>query len=131
MFVNGKFVIFKDGPFKLLEEMKYWERKEKLFKYVDGVRQFFPHAKEQLDTISRIIEKFNPSINTFLDLGCGDGYLGYFISSLYPDAHGVFLDLSKEMINKARKKDAGDKFEFFIQDMLRQRIRHVIVRLKS
>jgi hypothetical protein len=24
--------------------MKYWERKEKLFKYIDGVRQFFPRS---------------------------------------------------------------------------------------
>jgi len=47
--------------------MKYWDRKEKLFKYIDGVRQFFPLAKEQLDTISRLIEKFNSNINTFLD----------------------------------------------------------------
>jgi tRNA (cmo5U34)-methyltransferase len=96
--------------------MKYWERKEQLFKYVDGVRQFFPLAKEQLDTIARVIEKFNPSMNTFLDLGCGDGFLGYFIAVLYPDAQGVFLDFSKEMIDKARKKDKDNKFEFFVQD---------------
>lgn len=41
--------------------MNYWERKEKLFKYIDGVRQFFPLANEQLDTISRILEKYNPT----------------------------------------------------------------------
>ena len=63
--------------------MSYWDKKENLSKYVGGVRQFFPLAEEQLDMISRIIEKFNPSINTFLDLGCGDGFLGYFIYELY------------------------------------------------
>ena len=96
--------------------MNYWERKEKLFKYTESIRQFFPHANEQLETISRIIEKFNPSITNFLDLGCGDGFLGFYIYKLYPDSHGVFLDLSKEMIDKARKKEIDNKSEFIIQD---------------
>lgn len=97
--------------------MNYWERKEKLFKYINGVRQFFPLANEQLDTISRIIEKFNPLINNFLDLGCGDGFLGHFIYKLYPNIHGVFLDSSKEMIDKARQKDLENKSEFIVQDL--------------
>jgi len=42
--------------------MNYWEQKEKLFKYIDGVGQFFPLASEQLNVISRIIEKYNPAI---------------------------------------------------------------------
>lgn len=96
--------------------MKYWNRKEKLFKYVDGVRQFFPLAIEQLDIISRIIEKYNPGIKTFLDLGCGDGFLGYYIYNLYPDSHGVFLDISNEMIEKAQKKDNNHKSEFIVKD---------------
>ncbi len=96
--------------------MSYWDKKEKLFKYVEGVRQFFPLAEEQLDIISRIIGKFNPSVNTFLDLGCGNGFLGHFIYQLYPDAHGVFLDLSTEMIKKAKNKDVDHKSEFVVQD---------------
>ena len=70
--------------------MSYWNRLDKLFKYIDGVRQFFPLASEQLETIARLIKKFNPNINSFLDLGCGDGFLGYFIYKLHPDSHGVF-----------------------------------------
>lgn len=96
--------------------MNYWNRKEKLSKYVGGVRRFFPLAVEQLDVISRIIEKFNPSITTFLDLGCGDGFLGYYVYELYPEARGVFLDHSPEMIQKARKKEADQNSEFVIQN---------------
>lgn len=96
--------------------MSYWDKKENLSKYVGGVRQFFPLAEEQLEMISRIIEKFNPSINTFLDLGCGDGFLGYFIYELYPEAHGVFLDCSPEMVQKAKNKDADFNPEFVVQD---------------
>lgn len=96
--------------------MKYWERKEKLFKYIDGVRQFFPLANEQLDIISRIIEKYNPRVKTILDLGCGDGFLGHFICKLYPNAQGTFVDISEEMINKARLKDLENKSDFFVKD---------------
>ena len=96
--------------------MKYWERKEKLFKYIDGVRQFFPLAQEQLETISRIIDKFNPSIDYFLDLGCGDGFLGRFIYELYPNSEGVFLDISQEMINKVKEKSLKESTKYIVKD---------------
>lgn len=96
--------------------MKYWERKEKLFKYIDGVRQFFPLAQEQLDTISRIIDKFNPSVDYFLDLGCGDGFLGRFVYELYPNSKGVFLDISQEMINKLKEKSLKESTEYIVKD---------------
>jgi len=96
--------------------MKYWERKEKLFKYIDGVRQFFPLANEQLDIISRIIKKYNPTVKTFLDLGCGDGFLGHFIYKLYPNSQGIFVDISEKMINKAKLKDLENKSDFFVEN---------------
>lgn len=96
--------------------MKYWDRKEKLFKYTEGVRQFFPLAEEQLQVISRIIDHFNPRMRTFLDLGCGDGFLGYFIYRLYPESSGVFMDISAEMIQKARARDSNHPSEFITMD---------------
>ena len=96
--------------------MRYWERKEKLFKYTDGARQFFPLAKEQLEIISRIVHKYNPRIKHFLDLGCGVGFLGSFIYELYPDSAGVFLDISGEMIQKEKKRNMPDVSEFMEQD---------------
>ena len=97
--------------------MNYWERKEKLFKYTEGVRQFFPLAEEQLEIISRIIEKFNPGIDSFLDLGCGDGFMGNFIYRLYPGSRGVFLDCSAEMIEKARARNTKKSSEFIVRDL--------------
>ena len=96
--------------------MKYWERKDKLFKYTDGARQFFPLATEQLDTIARILNKYNPSVKSFLDLGCGDGFLGYFIYTLFPSSKGTFLDISEEMIKKARLKELNEISDFVVQD---------------
>ncbi|MFC2138354.1 class I SAM-dependent methyltransferase [Bacteroidota bacterium] len=97
-------------------KMEYWERKEKLFKYIEGVRQFFPLAQEQLDIISRILDKYDIPINNFLDLGCGDGFLGNFIHRLFPESHGVFIDCSQEMINKAKERAAKSDSEYIVQD---------------
>ena len=52
----------------------------------------------------------------FLDLGCGDGFLGRFIYELYPDSKGVFLDISQEMIDKAMEKSLKGSTEFIVQD---------------
>ena len=97
--------------------MSYWDKKEKLVKYVDGVRQFFPLASDQLEVISRVIAKFKPEVRTFMDLGCGDGILGRYIHQLFPEAYGVFLDISGEMINKARKKVKVRQAEFIVADL--------------
>ncbi len=96
--------------------MKYWDKKEKLSKYTDDIRWFFPLAGDQLELISRIIEKFNPGIKTFLDLGCGDGFLGHFIHQEFPESNGVFMDISEEMIKKARKKGTDQRSEYVIGD---------------
>jgi SAM-dependent methyltransferase len=49
-------------------------------------------------------------------LGCGAGFMGYFINELFPDAHGVFVDVSEEMIQKARAENKNYHFDFIVQD---------------
>jgi ubiquinone/menaquinone biosynthesis C-methylase UbiE len=96
--------------------MKYWDKKDKLVKYVEGVRQFFPLASDQLEVISRVIRKFNPRVRNFMDLGCGDGFLDRFIHQEYPDASCVFVDISEEMINKARQMSKNANTAFVVKD---------------
>ena len=83
---------------------------------MEGVRQFFPLAGDQLEVISRIIGKFSPQVRTFLDLGCGDGFLGRFIHRLYPEASGVFVDISEGMINKAGQMSKHNNSTFVVRD---------------
>jgi len=97
--------------------MNYWEQKEKLGKYIGGIRQFFPLASEQLDVIAIIIYKFNSEIKTFLDLGCGGGFMGYYVFEMFPAAKGVFMDVSNEMIKKAEAKANSFQAEFFVGDL--------------
>ncbi|HKI89589.1 MAG TPA: class I SAM-dependent methyltransferase [Draconibacterium sp.] len=96
--------------------MNYWEQKEKLGKYIGGIRQFFPLASEQLDVIARIIYRFNPEVKTFLDLGCGDGFMGYYVFEMFPDSRGIFMDASNEMITRAKAKQNSFQAEFLVGD---------------
>jgi len=96
--------------------MNYWEQKEKLGKYIGGIRQFFPLASEQLDVIARIIYRFNPEVKTFLDLGCGDGFMGYYVFEMFPDSRGIFMDASNEMITRAKAKQNSFHAQLFVGD---------------
>lgn len=97
--------------------MTYWNQKDKQFKYISGVRQFFPLAEEQLAIISRIIDKYNPDISNFLDLGCGDGFMEKYIHHKAPDTTGVFLDISPQMIEQAKANNPMESAEFVVQDL--------------
>ena len=49
-----------------------------------------------------MIELTQTEVTTFLDLGCGDGVLGLAIAQQYPQAQGVFLDMSESMLTAAQ-----------------------------
>ena len=74
----------------------YWKRKQNVEQYLGGVRESFPLVSEQIDAILRIINYFNPNIESFLDLGCGDGFLGKIISHEY-GSEGTYLDCSENI----------------------------------
>lgn len=86
--------------------------------FLEGVRGAIPLAVEQIDILLRIIRKAQPNLDNFLDLGCGDGILGRSILSQYPDARGVFLDISETMIKVAQDSvdQSSGKISFILQD---------------
>ncbi|MCL6472640.1 MAG: class I SAM-dependent methyltransferase [Firmicutes bacterium] len=94
-----------------------WKTKELSKVFLEGVRSSLPLASEQIDIMLRIIQTEMPNINRFLDLGCGDGVLGRAIMAQYPNAGGVFLDLSEPMLNTAKQK-IGERSNacFVLQD---------------
>ncbi|MGL5083937.1 MAG: class I SAM-dependent methyltransferase [Microcoleaceae cyanobacterium] len=86
--------------------------------FLEGVRGAIPLASEQLEIMTRIIQMAKPQIQTFLDLGCGDGILGLTLLRQYPQARGIFLDFSEVMIEAAKQKTkTSHQFtEFFLGD---------------
>ncbi len=82
--------------------MENWKTENLAETYLEGVRSAIPFAHEELEIILRIIKFFKPDLNSFLDLGCGDGVLGKTLLTNQPQATGVFMDFSESMIEAAK-----------------------------
>lgn len=81
---------------------KIWQNTELSKAFLEGVRGAIPLAEEQIDFILRLIQLTQSQVQKFLDLGCGNGILGYSIYQKYPEAKGIFLDISESMLEAAR-----------------------------
>jgi len=94
-----------------------WKSRELGKRYLEIVRAAIPLAKVQAEVLLVMIGKMRKSVSSFLDLGCGDGALGWSVLSKYPKARGVFLDFSETMIAAAKKKaPKQNKNLFFVRE---------------
>lgn len=84
--------------------MESWKTKDLAETYLDGVRGAIPFAHGQIEILLRLIKFFKPNLNSFLDLGCGDGILGKTLLTNWPQAKGIFMDFSEPMIEAAKTK---------------------------
>lgn len=77
-------------------------------------RSAIPLAQEQIGVMMSILKTREQPVESFLDLGCGDGILGAAALGEYPSAHGVFVDFSEPMLQQAREglKEYADQLEF-------------------
>ncbi len=75
--------------------------------YLDSVRGAIPFAAEQVAIVLRMVERGRQPMARFLDVGCGDGFLGAVMLGVYPQATGVLVDFSAPMLQAARERLAG------------------------
>lgn len=93
-----------------------WQSAEVTQRFLTGVRGSIPLAAAQIDVMLRVIQRLHPDgITNFLDLGCGDGVLGYALLERYPNAKGVFADFSEPMLNAARARLGSLPTQSFLQ----------------
>lgn len=99
--------------------MENWKTENLAKTYLEGVRGAIPFAHEQIEILLRIIRSFNPNLNSFLDVGCGDGILGKTLLANWPKAKGFFLDFSEPMIEaaKANCQEYRDQTTYVVQDI--------------
>ena len=81
-----------------------WETKELAKKFLKETRPAIPGADLQFTVIAKIVQLWCKTPHRILDLGCGDGILGCFLSQIFPSADGTFVDFSDEMLHAAQKK---------------------------
>jgi tRNA (cmo5U34)-methyltransferase len=82
-----------------------------------GFRAQLPHAP---DAEGLLVEHLLPEqLTRVLDLGTGDGHLLAAIGRTRPDAGGVGIDLSTEMVEAARDRFAGvEQVSFAVHDLI-------------
>ncbi len=79
-----------------------WKSEELVRTFLDGIRGGIPLAGEQIDVMIRLVEASGSPVQSFADLGCGNGVLSLAILERYPSAAATLVDLSDPMIEAAR-----------------------------
>lgn len=99
-----------------------WKTEKLASTYIEGVRGAIPLAHEQIEIILRIIRFIGPNVQSFIDLGCGDGVLGHTLFTNFPDSKGIFLDYSGPMIRAAssRCSQYEKQGQFIVEDFGRE-----------
>lgn len=77
-------------------------------------RAAIPMTQEQIGVMMAILKTREGPVESFLDLGCGDGILGATLLGEYPTARGVLADFSEPMLQQAREqlKEYADQLVF-------------------
>jgi ubiquinone/menaquinone biosynthesis C-methylase UbiE len=91
---------------------------ELMARFIENVRGSVPLGIEQIDVMLRLIEAARGKVQTFLDLGCGEGVLSAAILGDHPEAHGILVELSEPMLRLAREhlRPFADRTEFVVAD---------------
>ena len=79
---------------------KVWKLPAIVTRYL-SYRAAIPMAQEQISVMLSILKTSEKPIESFMDLGCGDGILGAALLGEYASARGVFVDFSEPMLEQA------------------------------
>jgi SAM-dependent methyltransferase len=63
-----------------------------------------PQAEVQAEWVVRLLRKGQEGLETFLDIGCGDGRLAELAFRAFPAARGVGVDGSEAMLARGRER---------------------------
>lgn len=100
-----------------MTENHAWKNQQLVENFLSGIRAALPLAKEQLEVLLHVVTSKHPTIDRFLDLGCGDGILSRLLLQQYPSAKGVLLDFSEPMLEAARKNFTSEQATIYQFDM--------------
>lgn len=81
-----------------------WQTQEVATAFLDGVRSAIPGADLQMAVMGKIVQLWQGTPQTILDLGCGDGVLGRYLLNRFPTAQGIFVDFSEPMLAVMRQR---------------------------
>jgi tRNA (cmo5U34)-methyltransferase len=79
-----------------------WQQPGTVAKFLENVRDDVPLAIEQIDVMLRLISAAREQIDSFLNIGCGDGVLAAAVLDEYPHSRGLLLDAAPTPLESAR-----------------------------
>ena len=88
-------------------------------RFLQNVRGSIPLSIEPIDMMLRLLTAARGErLETFLDLGCGDGVLSSAILAENPDARGCLVDFSETALAAARQRlqSQADRVTFMLAD---------------
>lgn len=96
---------------------KVWKLPAIVDRYL-SFRTAIPMMQEQVGVMLSILKSRPAPVQNFMDLGCGDGFLGAAVLGSYPSSRGVFVDFSRPMLDMAREhlRDAQGQLTFLDLD---------------
>jgi len=81
-----------------------WQNEVVVESFLNGKRSSIPFASEQLNIMLYLISHLEKPINTFIDIGAGDGILSHLILDKFKNSKGCLIDFSQPMIEAANKR---------------------------
>ncbi|MCP4539329.1 MAG: class I SAM-dependent methyltransferase [Chloroflexi bacterium] len=75
--------------------------------YDRKVRQTIPFYETIHQQVLDTIRSIQPDVNSWLDTGCGTGYLAELALALFPNTHFILTDPSEEMLQQAKNRLRG------------------------
>lgn len=88
--------------------MKPYEKLSKFYK-----KDWGKESVRYVDLVSNVINTYNPSVNSVLDVACGTGILATALKNMNFEVSGI--DISEDMINVA--KETTKEIDFKVADM--------------
>jgi tRNA (cmo5U34)-methyltransferase len=83
---------------------KVWQQPGAVAQFLDNVRGAVPLAIEQVDIMLRLISAARDHLDSFLNIGGGDGVLAAAMLDEFPTARGLLLDASSSHLEIARQR---------------------------
>jgi tRNA (cmo5U34)-methyltransferase len=81
-----------------------WRRPELASAFLSERATLIPLLDVQEDLVRRLLERHPRPIETFLDLGAGDGAMSELVLSVAPSAQALLVDFSPPMLREAERR---------------------------
>jgi tRNA (cmo5U34)-methyltransferase len=101
-----------------MSEPSGWASPRAVRRYLNVQAEMVPGRSEAFSLIAALVATSGPPGPRIMDLGCGDGALTARVLEQSPGASATLVDVSDEMLRRARQRFAGDaRVAFAKQDL--------------